>query len=172
MKKLVVVLIGICFLFAGCNSCPEHFSSPDDLVKNALKAVKTISVNQLHDLMNGEEVYTLIDVRQKSEYYYGYIPGSLVIPRGSLIFRIGNEKFWEDVGLYMPLKDETIVVYCKKGGRGALAAESLKKLGYTKVMTLEGGFMKWQLTYPDDTEKDLDMLSGGGEEEEADTGGC
>ncbi len=172
MKNLVIALIGVSFFFAGCNSCPEQYNSPDDMVKHALKIVKTITANELHELMNSEEIYTLIDVRQKSEYYYGYIPGSLVIPRGSVLFNIGSEKYWEDTGLYMPLKDETIVVYCKKGSRGILAAESLVKLGYKKVVALDGGFIKWELTYPDETEKDLDMLSGGGEEEHVDTGGC
>ncbi len=172
MKKYVIVLAGICFLFAGCNTCPKHFSSVEDLVKYASSDVPMITVEGLHELMNSEEIYTLIDVRQKSEYYYGYIPGALVIPRGSIEFKIANSKFWEDEGLYMPNKDEKIVLYCKKGSRGILAAESLKKLGYINVVALDGGFIKWELTYPDETEKDLDMLSGGAEEEPADTGGC
>lgn len=172
MKKYIVVLVGVCFLFAGCNTCPRDLDSVDEMVAIALNDVTTITAEDLHELMNSEEIYTLIDVRQKSEYYYGYIPGSLVIPRGSIEFKIANEKFWEDVGLYMPLKDEKIVLYCKKGGRGVLAAESLMQLGYNNVVALEGGFIKWELTYPDETEKDLDMLSGGAEEEPADTGGC
>ena len=114
----------------------------------------------------------MIDVRQKSEHYYGYIPGSLVIPRGSLEFLIGSENFWEEEGLYMPLKEEKIVIYCKKGSRGILAAEALVKLGYEDVVALDGGWKKWELSYPDIYEKNLEMLSGGGAEEHDDGGGC
>jgi rhodanese-related sulfurtransferase len=142
------------------------------MVEAALKVVKSITVEELHKLMDSEEIYTLIDVRQKSEHYYGFIPGSLVIPRGSIEFLIGNEEYWEEEGLYMPLKDETIIVYCKKGNRGTMAASSLKQFGYKNVFTLDGGWKNWELTFPDLTEKDLEMLSGGGEEEEADSGGC
>jgi rhodanese-related sulfurtransferase len=148
------------------------YPSPDQMVAQALKVVKTITVDELNKLMDSEEIYTLIDVRQKSEHYYGYIPGSLVIPRGSLEFLIGNEEYWETEGLYMPLKEETIIVYCKKGGRGALAANSLMQLGYDNVYTLDGGWKKWELTYPDFTEKNLDMLSGGNEEEHDIGAGC
>ncbi len=70
--------------------------------------------DQLYELMNGEEIYTLIDVRQEIENYYGYIPGSVNIPRGSLEFNIGKGEYWDNIGLYMPEKEEIIVVYCKR----------------------------------------------------------
>ena len=137
-----------------------------------MKYVKIITAQELNGLLNGEDIYTLIDVRQKSEHYYGFIPGSLVIPRGSLEFSIGNEDFWETEGLYMPLKDEKIILYCKKGNRGIMAAASLRHLGYNEVYALEGGWKNWEVTYPDLFEKDLEMLSGGGSEEHDDGGGC
>ena len=170
MKKITLILF-VFVLFSGCNRV-KQFTSPEQMVEAALKVVKSITVEELHKLMDSEEIYTLIDVRQKSEHYYGFIPGSLVIPRGSIEFLIGNEEYWEEEGLYMPLKDETIIVYCKKGNRGTMAASSLKQFGYKNVFTLDGGWKNWELTFPDLTEKDLEMLSGGGEEEEADSGGC
>jgi rhodanese-related sulfurtransferase len=171
MKKVIILVFGLLFVFAGCNRVGQYFSA-EDMVSEALRVVKTITVDELNQLMESEEIYTLIDVRQKSEHYYGYIPGSLVIPRGSLEFLIGSEDFWEEEGLYMPLKDEKIVVYCKKGSRGILAAETLEKLGYTDVVALDGGWKKWELSYPDIYEKNLEMLSGGGAEEHDDGGGC
>ena len=170
MKKITLVVI-VFALFSGCNQCKE-FNTPEQMVKAALEVVKVIKVSELHKLMDGEEIYTLIDVRQKSEHYYGFIPGSLVIPRGSIEFLIGSETYWEEEGLYMPLKDEKIIVYCRKGNRGTMAASALVNIGYENVYTLDGGWKKWELTYPDEAEKDLEMLSGGGEEEQADTGGC
>lgn len=166
-----MLVFGLMLVFTSCNG-PNKYSSADQMVSEAIKMVKMITVNELKQLMESEEIYTLIDVRQKSEYYYGYIPGALVIPRGSIEFQIGNEMFWENEGLYMPLKEEKIVVYCKKGSRGILAAETLKKLGYEDVVALEGGWKKWELSYPDLYEKNLEMLSGGGAEEHDDGGGC
>jgi rhodanese-related sulfurtransferase len=159
------------FVFAGCNQV-NKFASPEDMVADAMKYVSTITVEELKNLMESEEIYTLIDVRQKSEHYYGFIPGSLVIPRGSIEFAIGNEEFWEEEGLYMPLKDEKVVLYCRKGNRGILSAAALKKLGYTNVHALEGGWKNWELSFPDLFETNLEMLSGGGAEEHDDGGGC
>ena len=143
------------------------------MVQEALKVVKLLSVKELKNLMESEEIYTLIDVRQKSEHYHGYIPGSVIIPRGSLEFMIENADFWEESGLYQPLKDEKIVVYCKKGNRCILAAESLTRLGYSEVYALQEGWKGWELTYPEDVEKNLEMLSGGNADEHEDmVGGC
>ncbi|MCG8310693.1 MAG: rhodanese-like domain-containing protein [Cytophagales bacterium] len=170
MRKIALV-ITVFALFSGCNRV-KQFATPEQMVEQALKIVKTISVDELNKLMDSEEIYTLIDVRQKSEHYHGFIPGSLVIPRGSIEFLIGKEKFWEEEGLYMPLKDEKIILYCRKGNRGSMAASSLVQLGYKNVFTLDGGWKKWELTYPDLTDKNLDMLSGGGAEAHDDGGGC
>jgi len=171
MKRLLMLVFGLILVITSCNG-PNIYSSADQMVNEAMRMVKLITVNELKQLMESEEIYTLIDVRQKSEHYYGYIPGALVIPRGSIEFQIGDEAFWENEGLYMPLKEEKIVVYCKKGSRGILAAETLKKLGYEDVVALDGGWKKWELSYPDLYEKNLEMLSGGGAEEHDDGGGC
>ncbi len=171
MKKYLLFSMVLTFLISGCGS-ETYYENPDEMVSEALEVVDMIGVEELHKLMIGEEYYTLIDVRQKSEHYHGYIPGSLVIPRGSLEFVIGNEAFWEEEGLYMPLKDEKIVVYCRKGSRGILAAQTLKQLGYKDVYALDGGWKKWEVTYPDIFEKNLEMLQGGTEEHKEDIGGC
>ena len=170
MRKSALVICAI-VLIPGCNRVKE-FASPDLMVAQALKVVKIMAVEELNKLMESEEVYTLIDVRQENEHYFGFIPGSLVIPRGSIEFLIGDEKYWEEEGLYMPLKDEKIILYCRKGNRGTLAASTLMQLGYKNVYTLDGGFKNWELAYPDATEKDLEKLSGNNNEEHANVGGC
>ncbi|MBN2805941.1 MAG: rhodanese-like domain-containing protein [Prolixibacteraceae bacterium] len=174
MKKRCILLLTIGLilggLFMGLVSDHVIGTNADDLVAQAEKECVPISAEELASLMTGEEVYTLIDVRQELEHYYGYIPGSVILPRGSLEFNIGSESFWESEGLYMPLKDEIIVVYCKKGNRGTLAAHTLKHMGYSKVYYLKDGFKKWELTYPDQVEKNLNALGGAHEEES--TGGC
>lgn len=171
MKQTVLFALAILFTLAACSK-QEKFASADEMVEKALTEVKLITADELHELMNGEEIYTLIDVRQPEEHYYGYIPGSINIPRGSLEFNIADSTFWENVGLYMPLPEEKIVVYDQKGKRGILAAQTLQKLGYQNILTLKEGYKRWELTYPDIYEKSLEKLGGGNHEAPKSGGGC
>lgn len=158
MKKLLLISL-VLLLTASCNK-NDQFTSSDEMVMKAMKNVSFIKPAELHALMENYEVYTLIDVRQELEHYRGFIPGSVNIPRGSLEFNIEDPAFWDAVGLYEPEKNERIILYCLKGQRSTLAAESIKKLGYTNVYVIEGGYKNWELSYPDIFEKDLDKLSG------------
>jgi len=88
---------------------------------------------------NGEE-FLLIDVRQPAEYEAGNITGSFSIPRGELEFLITDEMFWEEQFMYVPLKTDKIIVYCKAGDRGILAVQALQKLGFNNVYNLKGGY--------------------------------
>lgn len=171
MRNIIIAFFAA-LLLVSCGK-KDAYNSVDDMVTNAMKTVKLITPEELNTLMSGgsEEVYTLIDVRQEIEHYYGFIPGSVNIARGSLEFNIGDETWWEHVGLYMPQKEEKIILYCKKGQRGILAAETLGKLGYSNVYALEGGWKKWELTFPDIFEKDLSKL-GGNSSAPASSGGC
>ncbi|HKE14814.1 MAG TPA: molybdopterin-synthase adenylyltransferase MoeB [Kofleriaceae bacterium] len=85
----------------------------------------------------------LIDVREQDEYVQGYIPGAHWIPRGYLELRI------EDA---VSDRDRPLVLYCAGGTRSALAARSLRELGYTRVSSLAGGFGAWKRAgHPFDT---------------------
>jgi rhodanese-related sulfurtransferase len=169
MKKLIL-LLAVLFSLNACDK-KQDYSSPEAIVETAKQSVTLITADDLYELMNGEEIYTLIDVRQEIENYYGYIPGSVNIPRGSLEFQIGKQEYWDNAGLYMPEKEEIIVLYCKKGDRGILAAETLSKMGYTNVKALDGGWKEWEVSYPDLYEKNLEKL-GGHSSEPASSGGC
>ncbi|HWM87223.1 MAG TPA: molybdopterin-synthase adenylyltransferase MoeB [Kofleriaceae bacterium] len=84
----------------------------------------------------------VIDVREQDEYVQGYIPGARWIPRGNLELRI------EDA---IPDRESPVVLYCAGGTRSALAARSLRELGYTQVKSLAGGFGAWKRAgYPFD----------------------
>lgn len=170
IKKLLLFATGIMLILSCAKN--DKYVTADDLVKSALKEVNLITPDQLYSLMQGEEFYTLIDVRQENEFYPGYIPGSINIPRGLLEFQIEDEEFWDEVGLYQPEKTEKIVLVCKKGQRSVLTAESLKKLGYTNVFVLDSGYKKWELTYPDIYEKDLSKLSGNMDDKPKKSGSC
>lgn len=72
----------------------------------------------------------LLDVRDKDEFESGHIDGAVNISRGTLEMRIGE---------VAPDKQTPIVCHCAGGNRGALAADTLQKMGYTQVVSIEGG---------------------------------
>lgn len=78
----------------------------------------------------------LIDVREPAEFATGHLPGAINIPRGVLEFQIESHP-----ALAGPPRP--IVLYCRSGGRAALAALSLSMLGFDDVRSLTGGIMGW-----------------------------
>lgn len=171
MKNLIAIF-SIVLLFTACSK-NNQYANVQEMLEAAKEEVELVEVSFLHDLMHGdgETVYTLIDVRESTEHYAGFIPGSVNLSRGSMEFNIDKDEFWDEVGLYKPAKDETIILYCKKGERSVFAAESLKKLGYEKVYVIIGGWKTWERTYPDEYEKNLEKM-GGHEATTAKSGGC
>lgn len=82
------------------------------------------------------EADALIDVREPDEFREGHIDGALNIPRGLLEFKIGTLPELEP-------RDTRILLYCKTSGRAALAAASLRDMGYLRVRSIAGGFDAW-----------------------------
>ncbi|HEY0794005.1 MAG TPA: rhodanese-like domain-containing protein [Chthoniobacterales bacterium] len=76
----------------------------------------------------------IIDVREADEYAQGHIPGAHGISRGILE---------QKVDLLIPDVSTPVVVYCSGGERGALAADSLLRMGYQNVRSLKGGLQNW-----------------------------
>ena len=79
----------------------------------------------------------VVDVREPSEVLQGYLPGAINVPRGLLEFRAEN-----DVAFSTP--ERPILLYSGAGKRSALAAFSLKQLGFENVFSLAGGIERWQ----------------------------
>ena len=112
--------------------------SPQTLVVEALKVVKTITPEEAMNLVN-ENKCNLIDIRDDVELQkLGRIENSLHISRGLLEFSIHPESaFVQNNKLDM---DKELVLFCAAGGRSALAAKTLKEMGFHKVSHVEGGF--------------------------------
>ncbi len=112
--------------------------SPQTLVTNALKVVKTISSEEALKLAN-ENKCNLIDIRDATELQkLGTIENSFHIPRGLLEFSIHPESAYVQNN-QLDLNKET-VLFCAAGGRSALAAKTLKEMGFDNVSHIEGGF--------------------------------
>ena len=155
------------FVLLSCSDQTKIYNNVDEWVADTKPQIEFIDVEELHQWLD-TGMLLLIDLREPGEYNPGFIPGSVNIPRGTLEFKIAKDQFWEDQFLYPPLKEEPIILICKKGSRSILSVESIRKLGFSNVKVLEGGFKKWELTYPLEQDKIIEENHGGGGE----VGGC
>ena len=112
--------------------------SSQTLVTEALSEVKTITTDEALKLSN-EGKCTLIDIREKGELdKTGRIENSNHIPRGMLEFWLDPEgPYFKSGKLDM---NKEMVLFCAGGLRSALAAKSLKEMGFEKVSHIDGGF--------------------------------
>ena len=86
----------------------------------------------------------VIDVREPAEFETGHIPGSINIPRGVLEFQVDAHPAVANVSdPALPHKERPIVVVCRTGGRAALSALSLQRLGFSDVRSIAGGVLAW-----------------------------
>lgn len=106
-----------------------------DLVAEAKREVPLLQVKEVQEKMDKGEAFTLIDVREPDEVKAGRLPKSLPIPRG--ILEMEMERHFKDAS-------QPFVLYCAAGGRSAVAAQILKKMGYENVSSMEGGFEAWK----------------------------
>ena len=116
--------------------------SSKTLVDNALKEIKTISTDEAYDLSSNNQC-NLIDIRDIRELEnQGRIENSNHIPRGMLEFWLDPDSpYFKDGKLDL---DKEMVLFCAGGLRSALAAKSLKDMGFKKVSHIDGGFAALQ----------------------------
>lgn len=140
MRRTLTVILTLTLIFGAYQLFAEG-KTPGQLVAEAKSQILHVSVPVAKDLFDTGD-YVFVDVREPNETKMGFIPNAFLIPRGLLEFRIGSSV--ED-------KSAKVVVYCKSGGRSALAALALKTLGYTNVISMDGGFSGWdEAGYPVD----------------------
>jgi len=112
--------------------------SSQTLVSEALKEIKTISTDDAHKMVNDNKC-NLIDIRDIRELQKeGQVEGANHIPRGMLEFWLDPESAYFKEGK-LDL-DKEMVLFCAGGLRSALAAKSLKDMGFKKVSHIDGGF--------------------------------
>ena len=93
-----------------------------------------LSLGECEQALSDADV--LLDVREADEFAAGHLPGAVHVSRGMLEFKLGGTPELSN-------RDLKIVLYCKTGGRAALAARSLQEMGYLHVQSLAGGFDTW-----------------------------
>ena len=104
-----------------------------DLLASTKKTIKEVTIDEVKKLVDAKAPIRLIDVRESDEYAQGRLPGAVSVPRGFLEQRIEDKA----------QRDEQVVLYCAGGVRSAFAAKTLSELGYTNVVSMQGGYNRW-----------------------------
>lgn len=117
-------------------STPNRVVTGQEMVVQAKQQITEVTVDAAKQLIQAGNI-RVVDVREESEFAAGHISEALALPRGVLEFKIGNFSELAD-------KTQPVLVYCRTGGRSALAAQTLQALGYSHVLSMAGGFEAWK----------------------------
>ncbi len=114
-----------------------HAHSPRFLkiVEDAKSRVKETTVDQVKARLDRGEKFHLVDVREESEFAKDHLPGAIHLGKGVIE---------RDVEKALPDTGAEIILYCGGGFRSALAADNLQKMGYTRVISMDGGIRDWR----------------------------
>lgn len=104
------------------------------LVEEYRPQVREVDISYVKDKMDNNDEFILIDVREDHEWNQGHLPDAIHISRGTLEHNIGN---------LVNDKTRPIILYCGVGFRSILAAHALQEIGYSNVVSMNGGIRDW-----------------------------
>jgi rhodanese-related sulfurtransferase len=113
---------------------PDHPEGFLKLVKEAKTRIKEEDFRDIKKKLDAGEPMIIIDTREDNEWTRGHIPNAVHLGKGVIE---------RDIEKAVPDKDATLVLYCGGGYRSALAADNLQKMGYRKVISMDGGWRGW-----------------------------
>jgi rhodanese-related sulfurtransferase len=105
------------------------------IVNDAKPRVVECTVGDVQRRMNAGEKLVLVDVREESEFAAGHLPGAIHISKGVIE---------RDIEAKIPDPDTEVILYCGGGFRSVLAADNLKKMGYRRIISMDGGWSGWK----------------------------
>jgi rhodanese-related sulfurtransferase len=106
-----------------------------NIVNDAKKRVKETTTDAIKQRLDKKDAFILVDVREESEFAKDHLPTAIHLGKG-IIER--------DVEECVPDLNAPLVLYCGGGFRSALAADNLQKMGYTNVLSMDGGIREWR----------------------------
>jgi rhodanese-related sulfurtransferase len=110
------------------------------IVQEAKKHIRETTVDEVKARLDRGEKPCLIDVREESEFARDHLPGAVHLGKGVIE---------RDIETRLPDTKAELILYCGGGFRSALAAENLQRMGYTNVLSMDGGIRDWRLKgYP------------------------
>ncbi len=105
------------------------------LVNESKARVKQIDIQGYRKIRGDGEKHLLVDIREDTEWAAGHAAGAVHMGKGVIE---------RDIETKVPDKSTKLVLYCGGGYRSALAADALQQMGYTDVISLDGGWRAWQ----------------------------
>lgn len=118
----------------------KHAARFLSIVNISKEHVRECTIADVKPRLDRREEFFLVDVREDSEWAAGHLPGAVHIGKGVIE---------RDIEAKIPDTAAPIVLYCGGGFRSALAAESLQKMGYSNVISMDGGIRAWtEAGYP------------------------
>jgi len=114
---------------------PQHPPRFLKIVDDAKTRVRETNVDEVKARMDRGDKFVLVDVREESEFAKDHLPGAIHMGKGVIE---------RDVEQQMPDVNTPLVLYCGGGFRSALAADNLQKMGYTNVISMDGGIRDWR----------------------------
>jgi rhodanese-related sulfurtransferase len=122
----------------------KHAEGFLNIVNDAKSRVPETNVEEVKKRLDRGDKFALVDVREDNEWAKGHLPGAIHLSKGVIE---------RDIEAKVPDKDAEIILYCGGGFRSALAADNLQKMGYKKVISMDGGWRGWnEAKYPTSSE--------------------
>ena len=109
------------------------YKTGEDLLEEARARIKEVTPADVGGMRERGEQAVYLDVREPNEWNLGRIPGAVFLPRGQLESKIEE---------LIP-RESAVVIYCARGNRSALAADTMQQMGYESVVSMSGGFQQW-----------------------------
>ncbi len=106
-----------------------------ELTEEARGRIREVTPAEVAAMRERGEKAVYLDVREPNEWNLGRIPGAVFLPRGQLESKVEDS---------VP-RDAKVVIYCARGNRSALAADTLQQMGYEDVASMSGGFQQWAM---------------------------
>jgi len=105
------------------------------IVDDAKTRVRETNVDEVKARMDRGDKFLLVDVREESEFAKDHLPGAIHLGKGVIE---------RDIEARVPQFNTEMILYCGGGYRSALAADNLQKMGYTNVISMDGGIRGWR----------------------------
>jgi rhodanese-related sulfurtransferase len=104
-----------------------------ELIEEAKQQIKEVTPEQVRDMQARNERVVYLDVREPNEWNLGRLPRAIHLPRGNLETKVES----------IIDRKQKVVIYCARGNRSALAALTMKQMGYENVASMARGFVGW-----------------------------
>jgi rhodanese-related sulfurtransferase len=107
--------------------------SGQDLIEEAKQQIEEVTPEQVRDMQARNDRVVYLDVREPNEWNLGRLPQAIHLPRGNLETKVEG----------LIDRNQRVVIYCARGNRSALAALTMKQMGYENVASMSRGFQGW-----------------------------